>query len=202
MKAASNSNARVALSYAEISKLFRVDFDAGKLFWAVRSPEMFASGKQHREHNCASWNSRYAGKEALRSDDGKGYKVGAIYNRMYSAHRVIWMLKYGSWPNGEIDHINGDPSDNRLINLRVVSPVENSMNRGIPTNNTSGAVGVYWDKQPGKWKAQVTIRGRVKHIGHYVDFADAVDARKAAEKVYGFHENHGRLIPATREGAR
>ncbi len=58
--------------------------------------------------------------------------------------------------------------------------------------NTSGVTGVTWDKSNNRWIAQIVIDGRHKKLGRFTDFSKAVDARKNAEVLYGFHKNHGK----------
>ena len=106
-------------------------------------------------------------------------------------HRAIFLYVYGRWPK-EIDHINHIRTDNRLENLREVSgSFENQRNRTKSKNNTSGKMGVIFDKGRGKWRARIKINDVYLHIGWYADLADAVAAREAAEIQYGFHPNHG-----------
>jgi hypothetical protein len=170
------------------SKLLRYDSETGKLFWLPRPREMFSTA-----HYCAAWNTKFAGKEAFTTADKFGYKQGTLLNRHYLAHRVIWLICTGSWPDGEIDHINGNPSDNRLCNLRVVSGADNLKNQKRPKNNKSGAVGVYWDMRRKKWGSAIQVNGKRKGLGNFSDFETAVSIRKAAEMEQGFHPNHGRV---------
>lgn len=130
--------------------------------------------------------------EAFKTRDKEGYLRGGAFGRQYYAHRVAWLLHYGSWPEGPIDHINGVKSDNRIENLRVVTPEQNQKNRKRDTRNKSGAVGVYWVNRLNRWQVQIGVNGKEKHIGLFKDFDEAVVARKEAEVKYGYHENHGR----------
>jgi len=168
-----------------LCSILSYDQDTGKLFWLERPIAVY--GK-----NATSWNTRYAGKEAFTSDNGKGYRQGAVLNRLMLAHRVIWAIVHGEWPDGEIDHINGVRHDNRLCNLRSVSRSENMRNASRPNTNTSGAVGVVLRKDTGKWASQIEINGRNKSLGSFASFNDAYAARKSAEAEYAFHANHGR----------
>ena len=80
------------------------------------------------------------------------YKVIGVRRRVYKAHRLAWLYVYGEWPDGEVDHINGDPADNRIVNLRVATSAENCRNRGLRADNTSGIKGVSWSKRSKRWK--------------------------------------------------
>jgi hypothetical protein len=137
------------------------------------------------------WNDRFAGKEAF-SKLNSGYLQSHILGSRYLAHRVVWLLHYGKWPTGHLDHINGIRSDNRAVNLREVSYAENSKNHRPHKTNTSGVMGVVWHKRDKKWQAGIMVSGKTIHLGQFTEKADAVSARKQAEKDYGFHENHGR----------
>ena len=171
-----------------LRKLLSYDPETGNLYWRERPREMFASDNAY-----SSWNTKYAGTEALTALTS-GYRNGAIFKKPYRAHRVIWALVHGEWPAGEIDHINGDRADNRISNLRDVSPAENMKNLKRRTSNTSGVNGVYWNKQRKVWHAQIRITRKVKHLGYFECIGSAAAARAVAEKKYGFHKNHGREV--------
>jgi hypothetical protein len=109
----------------------------------------------------------------------------------YLTHRLVWLYVYGEWPKDEIDHINHDRGDNRISNLRHINRYENQKNRPMQENNTSGVVGVCWDKDREKWRSNIKVNRKNIYIGRYDEMADAVEARKDAEKKYKFHENHG-----------
>lgn len=173
-----------------LCKLLRYEPDTGKLYWRERDVDMFVDGGHTAKHSCAKWNSRFAGKEAFTADS-HGYKVGDIFDRTYKAHRVIWAIVHNEWPD-TIDHINGISDDNRIDNLRSVSQAENLRNAKRPSNNTSGVCGVVWNKAANKWQAQIGTGYKVKNLGLFTDFDEAVAARKTAEIKYGYHENHGR----------
>jgi hypothetical protein len=108
------------------------------------------------------------------------------------AHQVIWAMYHGEWAESTIDHINGIRDDNRIVNLRLADGQINGRNRGISKANTSGCVGVYWCKQTDQWCAQIKADYMHKNLGRFHSFEEAVAARHAAEKLYGFHPNHGK----------
>lgn len=166
--------------------------ESGKLFWRKRDIAFFKDGARPAIVACKRWNTRYADKEAFTSTDRDGYRQGAIFNRRRLAHRVIWALVTGKWPDGPLDHINGNPSDNRISNLRRVSVAENNKNIKRPCNNTTGVAGVYKCPDSGNWFSRVQCGGKVINLGRYKNFDEAVQARQNGLAKYGFHPNHGR----------
>lgn len=170
-----------------------LDYDpaTGALTWRERGDEWFSDGKQTRAHNAAIWNAKNAGMAAFVTVMVSGHLSGGLLGTTRLAHRVIWKLVTGDDPE-TVDHISGDPTDNRWSNLRAVSQTINSRNCKISKNNTSGANGVCLDKRRSKWVASITVNRRKKFIGEFPDYEQAVKARRAAEKAHGFHENHGR----------
>jgi hypothetical protein len=167
----------------ELRRLIDYDCKTGKLTWLPRTWE------HCRRDGGKRWNGRYAGKEAFRIV--RGYRKGMIKRRMFAAHRVAWALHYGEWPVADIDHINGDGTDNRIINLRAVDRIENCRNQAVRKNSAAGVLGV--NRTGGKWRAYISVGGKPKHLGVFDDFKDAVAARKSAEQDFGYHANHGRL---------
>ena len=174
-----------------LRQLLRYEPETGKLFWRERGPEWFTDGFRTAQHNCKLWNVRYANKEAF-SASSHGYRVGRILDQLMPAHRVVWAISKGEWPRHEIDHINGVKADNRLSNLRDVTTAENGRNKCLRSNNTSGHVGVSWSTAEQKWKVLCWKAGKPIPIGTFADLDEAVAARKEAEVMHGYHENHGR----------
>ncbi len=121
----------------------------------------------------------------------KQYMAIQIKRIKYAVHRLAWLYVHGDFPTDTVDHINGDGTDNRIENLRVVSLAENQKNKRRYKNSTSGTTGVNWFAPSRKWRAIIQANGMRKHLGYFEDINDAINARKQAEKEYGFHENHG-----------
>jgi len=120
-----------------------------------------------------------------------GYIRIKINSRGYAAHRLAWLYVYGECPAGEIDHINHDRSDNRIVNLRCVSLQDNQKNQRMAKKNTSGFNGVCWHKVTRKWMAQISVNDEKIYLGVFNSIDDAIMARKAADIKYDFHPNHG-----------
>ena len=121
-----------------------------------------------------------------------GYLVLTIQGKVYRNNRIAWLCFYGRLPINEIDHINGNKKDNRICNLRDVTHQENQRNRKINKNNTSGVVGVNFQKASGKWRVRIKVDKIDIGLGLFNDLESAILARKSAEVKHGFHENHGR----------
>lgn len=122
-----------------------------------------------------------------------GYRQISVGGKRLYAHRIAWYMFHGRIPKGgQIDHVNGSKADNRIENLREVTNQENGKNKKKPTTNTSGVVGVCWDKSCEKWMAKIQVDGNYRHLGRFDDFDEAVKVREAAEKELGFHPNHGK----------
>jgi len=158
-----------------LHELMRLDSSTGHLYWRERPSRNVDISKPA---GCAN---------------PRGYRRIVIKGRMHYAHRLVWLYVHGCWPKSQIDHINGVKLDNRLENLRDVSRQENGKNASRRKDSTSGHVGVYGNSLGDKWMAYIKVDGKQKHLGYYVDKQDAIDVRKAAEKQYGFHANHGRI---------
>lgn len=139
---------------------------------------------------CEYWNRRYANKPAGYLC-GDGYHYLMIDGRRYAAHRLAWIYFYGQVPQ-QIDHENGDTSDNRIANLRDVSNLENSRNQKLRCTNRSGVTGIAWIDE--RWLAYIYVKGRFCRLGSFASFEAAVKTRKQAETHYGFHRNHGRTV--------
>ena len=135
-----------------------------------------------------------AGKEAGSNSKRKRstpYFIISIQGHRYMAHRLAWAMYYGEWPDGEIDHLDGDGLNNRIENLRVVSAKMNRRNMKRHSRNKSGMSGVYWGGHVNKWYAQLFVGGKSKHLGCFDTFEEAAAVRKAAEREHGFTERHG-----------
>lgn len=109
----------------------------------------------------------------------KGHIQIRVDGVLYMAHRLAWLYVFGSFPENQLDHINGVKHDNRLVNLRHCSNKRNSENRKMSSRNTSGYRGVSYDKHLRKFKAYIGHNMESIHVGVF----DTVDAAAAAAKV-------------------
>lgn len=121
------------------------------------------------------------------------YKQIGIDGVRYYAHRLAWLYVHGKLPKNDIDHEDGDGLHNWINNLRDATNRENCKNRRLSCLNTSGVIGVNFDKRSGKWHARIGTMSGFKHLGYFTSIDAAIAARKAAEVKYGYHQNHGRL---------
>lgn len=182
----------------DLWKVLRYEPSTGLLYWRARTPDMFkAQSERLRAAHCVNWNAMFAERPALNSPSGNGYSSGALFCISLSAHVVCWAMVHGRWPDGEIDHQNGNGRDNRPRNLRNVTHAENVKNAKLPRHNRSGVIGVSWDRGRGVWQAGIQHRGKKIALGRFPSFDAACAARRDAERRYGFHPNHGRVACAS-----
>jgi len=129
------------------------------------------------------------------TNEGKKYLIIKIYGVAYRAGRLAWLYMNGQWPENIIDHEDGDGTNNKYKNLRDVTLHENCKNRRKRVDNKSGVCGVSWSKFCGKWHSYIWVNKKMKVIGYFDDFFEAVCSRKNAESRYGYHPNHGKERP-------
>jgi len=162
-----------------------LDYDpaTGGLMWKHRPRHHFKT-----EAACKSWNAQYSGKPAgcvmRRRGQSEGRRHICVDYRHYLAHRIVWALNKGEWPDGPLDHAYNRPDNNRVENLRPASLSENQWNRGPQRNNRSGAKGVGWHRASGKWRARITVGGKHIYLGLFDDLEDAKWAYAAAALKY------------------
>jgi len=149
----------------QLKSCFRYDPETGNIFWVAKG-----KGKIKKKP---------AGSKLY-----TGYIGICMGPKRILAHRIAWALHSGSWPDKQIDHINGIKTDNRIKNLRLATNSQNGKNHGKNKNNTSGYQGVSWDKINNKWRALIKVDKKSICLGRHVLFEDAVKARQEAEEKY------------------
>ena len=103
-------------------------------------------------------------------------------NQVGLMHRHLMRGSLADNEDAVVDHINGSQFDNRKQNLRLANKSQNSYNSVVRSNNTSGVMGVSWKHDRNKWKAYIRVRGKLRHLGYFDAFNDAVKARLEAER--------------------
>ena len=147
-----------------LRELFEYDSAIGQLRWRVRLSNRTKTG---------------AVAGTIRPD---GYYKIRIRGDFFYSHRIIWYLLTGEDPrNLQIDHINGRKSDSRIENLRLAEHWANCANKDTPANNTSGFLGVSWDKAKGKWAAKIGKDGETINLGRFKSAKEAAAVRRRAE---------------------
>jgi hypothetical protein len=120
--------------------------------------------------------------------DKNGYVVLQILRKKYFAHHMAWAIHYGEFAN-YVEHKNRDRRDNRIENLRLSTHQQNTFNRGIYANNTSGFKGVRYDNRKWhkkRWYAIIYVSGRPISLGYYDTAEEAAHAyNQAALKYFG-----------------
>ena len=117
-----------------------------------------------------------------------GYVQLAFNGRTHTAQRLAWLYVYGVWPVGDVDHINRNRADNRIVNLRELSRVDNLANSGARKRSQSGVKGVSLrplrnGRRPKKaWRADIMVNGNRTFLGNFYTIEDAAKARNLAEQ--------------------
>ena len=149
------------------------EYRNGELYWKINK----------------KFHPNLIGKQATFID--RKYKGIMINGKKYLAHRIIYMYYYGKFPL-ETDHIDRNPLNNNIENLREVNRSQNQWNKGKSKSNTSGCSNVTWCKRKNKWKVHLMVHKVMKNLGYFDDIklADLV-AQEARSKYHGNFANHG-----------
>ncbi len=166
----------------ELKKLLHYDPSTGEFTWIVTQGSANVGDK--------------AGTIA-----GQGYLQICINRKRYLTHRLAWLYIHGLWPKNSIDHIDGNPVNNKISNLREATHSQNCQNRGMTASNTSGYCGVSLTKDRKKWRAQIRIQGQKKYLGTFDTPQQAHEAYcEAGQKHHGRFFNSGEPKALKTEG--
>lgn len=153
------------LTHAEVARALAYDHASGVLTWRPGYSRAKVGGE------AAGWVSAF------------GYVLVKIGGGRYMAHRLAWLLHHGQWPTGQIDHINGVKTDNRIENLRDVDASTNQQNRRRATAAArSGTLGVARADARQKWRAQIHVGGKQVFLGHFESAESAHAAYLSAKR--------------------
>jgi hypothetical protein len=147
------------LTQSELKELIDYDAETGVFTW-IQSPR----------------NNIPSGSIAG-SIDSKGYVRILYKKKLYLGHWLAWFFVYNKWPDNELDHINGNPTDNRICNLRDVTRKQNMENKKVYKNSKTGYAGVTWHSRDKKWNVRIGHYGKRISIGYFDNLDDAIQAR-------------------------
>jgi hypothetical protein len=161
--------------------LFCYDYDTGKLYWK-NNPTFVARGRE----------AGYTGRRSIQQQKQKSkyewlkINIGNSFKDL-KLHRVIYTMVYGRISDEKvIDHIDRNPMNNRIDNLREVDMLVNSRNAKKPNNNTSGVAGISLCKKTKRWRSFISLGKKQIHLGNYKDKIEAVYARLFGEICLGW----------------
>lgn len=152
----------------ELQKVLRYEPGTGKFYWID------------------AYHAKRIGTEAG-GLDLQGYWRIMYGRKTYRAHRLVWLFETGDWPDVDIDHINGDRSDNRFGNLRLAPDGMNAQNYPLHPKNRCGLHGVSWVGSRNRWRAMIRVNGKQRCVGMFKSPEDAHAAYlKAKAKFHQF----------------
>ena len=170
-------------SQETLHRLLKYDPETGTLFWKVRED--------------GSLPKKFIDRPALNGIKQCGYRYGVLLGKAASAHRVIYKMMTGKEPP-EIDHRDGDSTNNRWPNLRASNRTQNQRNRKKPHNSRAKRCGVHL-RRKGGWSgyvARITVNWSEIYLGTFPanaeGFTAGCAARLAAERKHGFSNRHGK----------
>jgi hypothetical protein len=156
------------LNQQEAHRLWR--YDQGRLYWKVKPSGNVRLGA---EAGCVH---------------GNGYREVSINRNTYGIHRVVFLMFHGFMPP-KIDHIDNNPLNNRVENLRAATHSSNGWNRRMGSNNSSGVKNVHRDN--GRWVVTLHRNNKRHYYGRYYDIAEAAKvAEQARLNLYGNYARH------------
>ena len=123
------------------------------------------------------------------STNTNGHLQIRVENKLFMAYRLAWLYVYGSWPNGSIDHIDGDKINNRIGNLRDTTNKQNCENRTLNSNSPLGFRGVSKIEVTGRFRAGIGHMNKQVHVGVFATPQEAAAAAKQArDQLFTHHK--------------
>lgn len=157
--------AKADLTAQRLRELLHYDPKSGSFTWVQRTSHRIKIGSPAGSVN--SWGRIQVG----------------VLGHIYYAHRLAWFYSHGEWPRQVIDHIDGNPLNNQLANLRDVSPTTNAQNVHIAgANSKSGLLGALWHSQNKNWRARIMVAGKSYSLGCFKTPEAAHEAYKQAKR--------------------
>lgn len=164
-KISKDNQERITLDY--LRSILDYEPETGRLIWRVSQP-----------------NGRPSAGDIAGYVGSRGYVCIKLKRKLYLAHRLVWFYVNGEWPEDQVDHKNGDPSDNRIENLRVATAAQNRVNAKLSKNNKIGLKGVHYSKLG--WTAVIYKNYKPIVLGHFITPQEAKRAYDdAAEAMHG-----------------
>jgi len=186
------------LTVEDVRRFLHYDPKTGRFWWKIRAYDTFYGDVTMRFNRGKAWNQRFAGTRAFTSLS-LGYFVGSILGCKVYAHRVAWIHYYGEMPSQGllIDHINGDRTDNRISNLRLVTRQQNIYNKPS-RGGASQHKGVLWNKYARKWQTVIRHEGKTRHLGLFNSEEEAaaryIQEAEIVQGEYAYHNSAGKNL--------
>jgi len=142
---------------------------------------------EYREDGTLVWKIATSNRAKVGTVAGgkrkNGYFFASIDGKKHGVHRLVYLYHHGYMPE-EIDHIDCDPSNNRIDNLRAATRQENNRNKAKQSNNKSGYKGVFWSKERNRWIARIKIDSKIVQLGRFQNVSDAAAAYEKAAALH------------------
>lgn len=159
-----STNVKPILTQERLKELLSYDPETGVFVWLISTGNRALKGS------------------IVGTDHGNGYRKITIDQQTYYSHRLAWFYTHGKWPEYEIDHRDLNRSNNRLLNIRRATPIQNRQNLRIRSNNKSGKIGVSWAKNCKKWEAYIWKNYKKIGLGYFDDLEEAGKAYLTAKR--------------------
>ena len=178
------SKNQIPLTQKKLKELLHYDPETGVFTWRIYRNHHTATGDIA---GTVQWFDR---RKYMRSFKKKLYRNIKVFGCTYRASHLAFLYMTGKWPPNQIDHINCNSLDNRWVNLRPCTQLQNNRNRQYSPRSTSFFKGVYFHKKHKKYRAQISVNRKTLHLGCFFSQTDAACAYdRAAKKYYGEFAN-------------